>query len=106
MAVKKKLFLFLMITPCILVFVCLFVYLEAKQLALKPSETNTDPVYESTKRSMTLPQEQEINELDPDCQCRHVVPKGLTLLLECTTFILKFLVFFLYKSKQKSSGYF
>ena len=73
-----------MITPCILV----YCYFEAKLLALKPTtETNTDAVevevVPPTKKFMSLPQEQEeINELDPDCQCRHVVPKGLTLFLE------------------------
>ena len=79
MAVKKKLLLFLMITPCILV----YCYFEAKLLALKPTtESNTDAVevVPPTKKFMSLPQ--EINELDPDCQCRHVVPKGLTLFLE------------------------
>ena len=28
---------------------------------------------------VTLNQEQKINELDPDCQCRLVMPKGLKL---------------------------
>ena len=28
---------------------------------------------------VTLNQEQKINELDPDCQCRLVLPKGLKL---------------------------
>ena len=79
MAVKKK--LFLISIPFILAYLYFdstINYLLAREL--KKPRIPVALNHDQEILPLEFIQDQEINELDPDCQCRLVVPKGLILI--------------------------
>ena len=77
MAVKKK--LFLISIP----FILAYLYFDSTRIPTVLNQVDTSNYLarepKKSKIPVVLNQDQAINELDPDCQCRHVVPKGLMI---------------------------
>jgi len=75
MAVKKK--LFLISIP----FILAYLYFNSTRIPTLLNQVHTSNYLarepKKSKIPVALNQDQAINELDPDCQCRHVVPKGV-----------------------------